>query len=180
MGSDRVPARTQRAQETPRHQRGQQCDLSERLALGEQLSMANLSAPSPTLTPAGVGRNTPRGSWDLTPPPTRDWTPTSKKKEKPFSMISPVIRGLVNNSINPALRPHLQIEYNISDQDLAKSTMAERSTHPRRGCSAAAASQAAVVHHHLLHHLHHPPVVHPAFDVVAVVAAAAMDDDLVL
>ena len=31
--------------------------------------MAHLSTPSPTLTLAGVGRNTSRGSWELTPPP---------------------------------------------------------------------------------------------------------------
>ena len=31
-----------------------------------------------------------------------------------------MIRGLVNGSIDPALRPHLKREYHISDDDLAQ------------------------------------------------------------
>ena len=119
--------------------------------------MAHLSTPSPTLTLAGVGRNTSRGSWDLTPPPNvldgldvdinqegqailEDMLPsTSRVTPNPTAARELAARrdlmicGLVNGSINPALRPHLQREYHITDQDLADAANhgRRRSTTPR-------------------------------------------------
>ena len=134
----------QRAQETRRRQGGQQCTLSERLALGDQLPMAHLLTPSPILTPAGVGRNTSRGSWELTPPPnvldgldvdidqegqaileellptTSRVTPSPTSARELAARRDLMIRGLANGCINQALRPHLQREYHISDQDIAE------------------------------------------------------------
>ena len=121
----------QRAQDMQRFQGGQQRDWSERLDLGEQLPMAHLSMPSPTLNPAGVGSNTSGGSWELTPPPNvldgldvdidQDGQailevllpPTSRVTPSPTSareFAAPrdlMIRGLANGSNNQALRPHL-------------------------------------------------------------------------
>ena len=105
--------------------------------------MAHLLTPSLTLIPASVGRNTSRGSWDLTPPPKvlngldinidqegqailEDILPsTSRATPSPTSARELVARpdlmipGLVKGSINLALRPHFLREYHITDQDLA-------------------------------------------------------------
>ena len=93
--------------------------------------MANLSTPSPTLTPVGVGRSMSRGSWELRPSPNvfegldvnieeerqaildnllpsaSRATPSPTLTRQLAARRDLMIRGLVNGSINPALRPHL-------------------------------------------------------------------------
>ena len=129
------------AQDTRRCQGGRERALSERLVLGDQLPMAHLSMPSPTFTPAGVGRNTSRGSWELTPPPNvlegldvdidqegqailedilpsmSRVTPSPTSARELAARRDLMIRGLASESINQALHPHLQRAYHITVQE---------------------------------------------------------------
>ena len=160
--------------------------------------MAHLSTPSPTLTPAGVGRNTSRGSWELTPPPnvldgldvdidqegqailedilpsTSRVTPVRPRPREFAACRDLMIRWLANGSIKQALCPHLQREH---------PKLPPMAVDPRPLCSmgrpgAAAGVAAVVVLHHLSLPLLHHPVVHRV--VVEAVAVEAVGDTRVV
>ena len=208
-----VPDRTGQAMRSRRAttSSGQQRALSEPLHSGDQLPLAHLSTPSLTLTPAGVGRNTSRGSWELTPPlnvldgldididqegqailedilPSKSRVTHSPTSAREFAArLDLMICGVASGSIKQALRPHLQREYHITDQDIAEAATngRGRSTTPRRGppgaaaeavAAAAVVSVAAVIllHHHLLLNPLHHPVVHRV--VVEAVAVEVVGD----